>query len=93
MKPVEKATERILARMYPEIPRALRFLHLDQAYNLVSFGSEQDLLPYADIMDDLKKEMEKPMTKLQPPDGTVIETQEEAIRVLLSPEYVGGRGG
>jgi len=27
------------------------------------------------------------MTKLQPPPGTVIETREEAIRVLLSPEY------
>ena len=27
-------------------------------------------------------------TKLQPPVGTVIETGEEAIRILLSPEYV-----
>lgn len=26
--------------------------------------------------------------KLQPPEGTVIETREEAIRVFLSPEYV-----
>lgn len=58
MKPVEKATERILARMYPDVPSGLRFLHLNEAYNLVAFGSEQDLLPYADIMDDFKKEME-----------------------------------
>jgi hypothetical protein len=28
------------------------------------------------------------MTKLQPPVGTRIETREEAIRVLLSPEYL-----